>query len=165
MPASCGLLGPINTALRTSRQWIPVASNKALCSALSDFGILLHILASCLSHCCKLIVCEPGYIGFCDASSLSAGGIWFAGTCPLPPVIWRVQWPDDIRHSIISFNNPSGSLSNSDLKMTGMLLLYLVLEHLAPLRYTHVAAWCDNTPTVSWTNKLNASSGHAHTHQ
>ena len=38
-----------------------------------------------------------------------------------------------------------------------MLLLYLVLEHLATLQHIHVAAWCDNTPTVSWTNKLSAS--------
>ena len=41
--------------------------------------------------------------------------------------------------------------------MAGMLLLYLVLEHLATLRHIHVAAWCDNTPTVAWTNKLSAS--------
>jgi hypothetical protein len=157
MPAGRGLLGPIDAALRTPRHWIPVASNKALRAALSDFGILLRILASRPSHCRELIVREPGYLGFCDASSLGAGGVWFAGACPLPPVVWRVQWPDDIRQTVISFNNPSGSLSNSDLEMAGMLLLYLVLEHLATLRHIHVAAWCDNTPTVSWTNKLSAS--------
>jgi hypothetical protein len=75
----------------------------------------------------------------------------------MPPTVWRVQWPDDIRLSVISFDNPSGSLSNSDLEMAGMLLLYLVLEHLTTLRHIHVAAWCNNTPTVAWMNKLSAS--------
>ena len=62
-----------------------------------------------------------------------------------------------IRNELVSFQNPSGTISNSDLEMAGMLLHYLVLEQLAPLRHVHVAAWCDNTPTVSWTNKLSAT--------
>jgi hypothetical protein len=37
--------------------------------------------------------------------------------------------------------------------MAGMLIHYLVLEHLVSLKHVHVAAWCDNTPKVSWTNK------------
>jgi hypothetical protein len=41
--------------------------------------------------------------------------------------------------------------------MAGMLAHYLVLEHLVALKHVHVAAWCDNTPTVSWTNKLSSS--------
>ena len=41
--------------------------------------------------------------------------------------------------------------------MAAMLAHYLVLEHLVDLRHVHVAAWCDNTPTVSWTNKLSSS--------
>ena len=41
--------------------------------------------------------------------------------------------------------------------MAGMLLHYLVLEQLAPLRHVHITAWCDNTPTISWTNKLSTS--------
>jgi hypothetical protein len=34
-----------------------------------------------------------------------------------------------------------------------------VLEHLGQLKHVHVAiaAWCDNTPTVSWTNQLSSS--------
>ena len=75
----------------------------------------------------------------------------------MAPIIWRVPWPNNIRQPIVSFNNPSGSLSNSDLEMAGMLLLYLVLEHVTTLRHIHVAAWCDNTPMVAWMNKLSAS--------
>ena len=41
--------------------------------------------------------------------------------------------------------------------MAGMLLHYLILEHLMVLWHVHMAAWCNNTPTISWTNKLSAS--------
>jgi hypothetical protein len=41
--------------------------------------------------------------------------------------------------------------------MAAMLIHYLVLEHVVSLKHVHVAAWCDNTPTVSWTNKLSSS--------
>jgi hypothetical protein len=41
--------------------------------------------------------------------------------------------------------------------MAGLLAEYLVLEHLTPLKFAHTAAWCDNTPTVSWANKLSSS--------
>ena len=157
MPAGRGLLGPLDAALRTLSQWLPIHSNSALPSALSDFGILLHIVASCPSHCHELIKAEPGYIGFCDASTLGAGGVWFTGAHPLQPTVWRVPWPIPIRAALVSFQHLSGTISNSDLEMAGMLLHYLVLEQLAPLHHVHITAWCDNTPTVSWTNKLSAS--------
>ena len=41
--------------------------------------------------------------------------------------------------------------------MASMLLHYLVLEHLVVLRHIHMAAWYNNTPKVSWINKLSAS--------
>ena len=149
MPAGQGLLGPIDAALRTTKHWLMIQSNKALCSALSDFGILLHIIASRPSHCQEFIADSPGYIDFCDASSYGAGGIWFSGTKALHPVIWHIPWPLKIHTAIVSFQNPSGSISNSDLEMAGMLLHYIFLEHIVPLWHVHIAASCDNTLTVS----------------
>jgi hypothetical protein len=72
-------------------------------------------------------------------------------------VVWRVEWPLDIQQNVVSFDSPNGTITNSDLEMAGMLLHYPVLEHMVSLKHVHVAAWCDNTPTVSWTNKLSSS--------
>jgi hypothetical protein len=74
-------------------------------------------------------------------------------------VVWRVEWPTNIPQNIVSFDNPNSKITNSDLEMADMLIHYLVLEHhLVLLKHAHVAAWCDNTPTVSWTsNKLSLS--------
>ena len=158
IPAGRGLLGPIDAALRSDKHWLPIRANDTLHTALGDFGILLQIVARRPTHCREVVATNaPSFIGFCDASSHGAGGVWFPGTQTLHPTVWHVPWPPCIQTRLVSFQNPTSLVSNSDLEMAGMLLHYLVLEHLAPLQHIHVAAWCDNTPTVSWTNKLSAS--------
>jgi hypothetical protein len=157
IPAGKGLMGPIDAELRGNKRLIHIKTNQHLREALRDFSTLIRVLGHRPSHCRELVVDDPGYIGYCDASKLGAGGVWLSGTRHLSPVVWRVEWPADIRQNVISFDNPSGTLTNSDLEMAGMVLHYLVLEHLVALQHVHVAAWCDNTPTVSWTNKLSSS--------
>jgi hypothetical protein len=157
IPAGKGLMGPIDAELRGDRRLIRIKPNQHLRDALQDFGTLIKVLGRRPTHCREVVVDDPGYIGYCDASKLGAGGVWLSGTKQLAPVVWRVEWPDDIRQQVVSFDNPSGTLTNSDLEMAGMVLHYLVLEHLVALKHVHVAAWCDNTPTVSWTNKLSSS--------
>jgi hypothetical protein len=41
--------------------------------------------------------------------------------------------------------------------MAGGLLQHLVLEMLVLLKHEHVAAWCDNTSTVSWARRMTSS--------
>jgi hypothetical protein len=58
----------------------------------------------------------------------------------LSPVVWRgVEWPEDIRQNVVSLfhKNPNGTITNSNLEMAGMLIHYLVLEHLVSLKYVH----------------------------
>jgi hypothetical protein len=150
-------MGPIDAELRGDKPFIHIHDNPCLRSTLQDFGTLIRLLDSRPTHCRELIVHDPGFVGYCDASKLGAGGIWLAGILHLSLVVWRVEWPSDIRANVISFANPTGTITNSDLEMAAMLLHFLVLEHLECLKHVHVAAWCDNTPTVSWTNKLSSS--------
>ena len=52
-------------------------------------------------------------------------------------------------------NNPSGTITNSNLKMAGLLLLWLVMEKVCPpLTKKHIALFSINTPTVSWVSCL-----------
>jgi hypothetical protein len=60
-------------------------------------------------------------------------GVWLSGTRTLSPIVWRVEWPEDIRNNVLSFDNSSCTITNSDLEMAGMLLHFLVLEHLVKL--------------------------------
>jgi len=75
----------------------------------------------------------------------------------LPPVVWRIQFPNAIQEQLVSSTNPAGKITNSDLEMAGLLMHWLVLESIADLQHTHIATGCDNTPTVAWTTRLLAT--------
>ena len=68
-------------------------------------------------------------------------------------MVFRMQWPADVATSIMSDDNPTGSItnSNSDLEMAGLLMLWLVMEEVCNVQDSHMALFSDNLPTtVHW---------------
>ncbi len=93
----------------------------------------------------------PDNIGLCDASSFGAEGVILGKLSACLPMVFRLQWPLDITESVISDKNKGGTLTNSDLEMAGLLLLWLMIEHICScLVEKRVALFSDNSPTVSW---------------
>jgi hypothetical protein len=71
---------------------------------------------------------------------VGAGGGWMSGKKFLPPTVWQLEFPPDIQSRVVSFSNPTGDITNSDLKMAGLLAEFIVLEHIAPLKFAHTAS-------------------------
>ena len=65
----------------------------------------------------------PDYIRIVDASSHGIGGVVVGELLELPPTVFRIQWPMEISNNLVSFNNPTGKINNSDLEMAGLLFL------------------------------------------
>ena len=98
-------------------------------------------------------------MGVKDASKHGVGGIILGEGKRCTPTVFRYEWPPDIKASLVSFDNPHGTITNSDLEMAGLLMLYLVMEVVCPLTSgAHVALFSDNQPTVSWVKRLAARS-------
>ena len=51
-------------------------------------------------------------------------------------------------------DNPAGTITNSDLEYTGLLLHMMVLEAIIDLSHKHVGAYCNNISTVAWEDRL-----------
>ena len=65
--------------------------------------------------------------------------------------MFRLQWPPVITANVISEANPKGTITNSDLELVGLILLWLMMEHICgPLAEKHIALFSNNIPTVSW---------------
>ena len=97
----------------------------------------------------------PDFIGVKDASGHGVGGVIVGELLPCPPTVFRLQWPADISADIMSDKNPNGTITNSDLEMAGLLLLFCVMESVCgPLRERHVGLFSDNSPTVSWVRRM-----------
>jgi hypothetical protein len=71
----------------------------------------------------------------------------FGGTKQSIPIVWFYEWPQTIRNQFCSASNKTGSLTISDLELTGILLQWLILEHVvdtSTLRDAGISIWCDN---------------------
>ena len=85
------------------------------------------------------------------------GGIIIGETLAVPPTVFRFEWPAGIQSDLCSDANPDDSITNSDLELAALLLLFLVIETVVgDLTDRHVALYNDNSPSVHWVQRLAA---------
>jgi hypothetical protein len=97
----------------------------------------------------------PNFIGVVDASSHGVGGVIIGELSECLPTVFRLQWPPDITANVKSEANPKGTITNSDLELAGLVLLWLMMEHVCgPLTEKRIALFSDNSPTVSWVERM-----------
>jgi hypothetical protein len=78
-----------------------------------------------------------------------------ARTLKCAPTVFRFAWPDDVTKAIVSQSSPAGTITNSDLKMAGLLMLFAIMEHVCgPLVEKRVALFSNNSPTIGWVDHL-----------
>ena len=155
IPAGKGLLSPFYRILAKQPKFVFLHRNKHVANALRECKIFLQQSISAPTKCSNLITAWPDYVGIKDASKQGVGGIIIGERKEVPPTVFRLRWPEDIRNDIISKTNPNGTITNSDLEMAGLLLLWVVMEAVCPsLNGAHVALFSDNSPTVHWVERL-----------
>ena len=97
-------------------------------------------------------------LGFTDASGLGAGGVWIDPNSDGHNFVWRFEWPEDIRSDLVSWDNPNGRITNSDLELAALVLQEAVFPLVCRDWAWHAPiTGSDNTPTVSWTFKESAT--------
>ena len=157
IPAGKGLLSPFYRVLAKQPPMVYLHRNAPLREAVVDCRTFLRESVATPTRCRNLITAWPDYVGIKDASRHGVGGIIIGENKTVPPTVFRFRWPDDISNNVISASNTSGTLTNSDLEMAGLLILWLVMEDVCPtLTDAHVALFSDNSPTVHWVQRLAA---------
>ena len=146
------LYSAVARARHLGRSHVTIHKESAQFFALQDLRTIFRLLYENPVKCRQLLPGEPDYIGSSDACKYGAGGVWFGGLQKLHPIVWRVPWPQDIIDRV-----SANELSINDLEMAGLVLQYLLLEQVVPMKHVHAAAWCDNSSAVSWTVKMSSS--------
>ena len=155
LPAATGFFTPINTALRGSPKIVGLGASSELRAALEDIISLLKLLSSRPTHVNELVADMPKYAGYHDAAAEGAGGVWFSLVDNMVPMVWRNSFPQDIASDVISDANPDGGITNSDLELAAEVLAIGVILDRAPwIKHAPLGTLCDNTPTVSWVEKM-----------
>jgi hypothetical protein len=107
------------------------------------------------TRCRELVPGWPDFVSIVNASSNGVGRVVLGELSECIPTVFWWEWPEDIRKEIKSFGYLTGSITNSDLEMAGMLLLWLVIEGICSvLAEKQVALFTNNTPKVAWVSYL-----------
>ena len=149
-PGGQGLLSPCNHLLKRRPPFVYFHQNDSLHAAISNCRTILRESTSCPTRCRKLVLGWPNFIGVVDASSHGVGSVVIGKLWECPPTVFRLQRPPDITANVIFNATPKGTITNSDLELAGLVLLWLMMEHVCgPLSDKPIALFSDNNPTVS----------------
>jgi hypothetical protein len=141
--------------MKGSPKHIILGTHSKVRAALKDLCTLLRILASRPTHVWELVPDMPHYVGYHDAAAERAGGVWFSLVDNMPPVVWQAAFPHDIASEVVSDGNPEGRLTNSNLKLAAEVMAVRIALAVAPkVKHVPLGTLCDNTPTVSWIEKM-----------
>ena len=155
IPGGRGLFTAIWRAMATTTKgWIKITPQ--LKAIFKDFTWLFTDIANNPINVAQIVPTLPQIPGYTDACKYAAGGVWI-----LPEIngghryiFWTVAFTPEVINAFIK-----DVISINDLEMAGVLLGWLVLEHLTPsLHHTQAGIQCDNSSTVSWSRKFTARS-------
>ena len=87
------------------------------------------------------------------------GGVWLpSAQHPLhPPYVWRAPFPSLVQQALVSTDNPSGSITNSELELAGTIAHKATLAAVHDLCHFTIATFSDNTLAVAWGNKASTT--------
>ncbi len=117
--------------------------------------MILRESTSCSTCFHKLVAGWPDFVGVVNASSHGMGSIIIGKLLECPPTVFQQQWPLDITANVKSESNPMGTIKNSDLELAGLIILWLMMEHVCgSLAEKRVTLFSNNSPTVSWVQQM-----------
>jgi hypothetical protein len=155
LPAAKGFFTPLNRAMKGNPKLIGLGASSKVQAALEDLISLMRMLSARPTHVNELVVDMPHYAGYHDATAEGAGRVWFSLKDHMSPSVWREEFSVDIATDVITDDNPNGGITNSDLELAAEVLAIGVILDTAPtIKHAPLGTLCDNTPTVSWVEKM-----------
>ena len=156
LPGGRGFFSPIQMAMVGDPEFINLTPELKQC--LKDWQVVIRHMEKNPTSVLQLVTDYPSYIGYSDSCGIGTGGTWSSGVESLPPFLWKLEWPLDIKNNLVTESNPDGQISMNDLELAGMVLNIFALEcNVQSLRHKHIASFCDNTSAVAWTQRLRTS--------
>ena len=153
IPGAIGHFYHIQTALTHISRTKSYLSND-FHADIAHWQTLVHSMATRPTYLAEIVQHIPTDLGFTDASGQGAGGVLLNPNRDGKHYVWRLRWPADIIATLVSFANPNGSITNSDLELSALVYQEATFPLIcSKFRWRSPAIGSDNTPTVSWSFK------------
>ena len=69
------------------------------------------------------------------------------------PTMWQHTFCTEVTTSMVTYKNPHGTISNSDLELAGHVAHNNLLASIASIDGVMMSSFTDNTPALYWTKK------------
>jgi len=143
---SCGLFGILQVPLvRKTKGCIRITWHMRL--LLTTFKQLVEDLSSRPTHLLEIIPELPKVVGAMDACGYGLGGVYFASGHS--PKVWQHGLPQHIVQQLVSSDNPSGDITNSDLEQAAMVVQLDNIANSYDIRGATISNLMDNTPSLT----------------
>lgn len=175
LPGARGLFSHLQAALRTNHDH-RVRLTTGFHNALHDFRWIHTNLHGRPTRLYELVPTHPILEGMHDASRDGAGGVWIPqpsavgravkasvaesdGTYHRPtlrtvgPIVWRCPFPPPITSQLVSWENPLGTINNSELELLGSFWHHDVAAHCFDVRERTLLSRTDNLATLYWARR------------
>lgn len=160
LPAARGLYSHLQVLLPGDQGNLPPNTRLALTAevhaSLDDFRWIAATLHDRPTRLAELYPAHsPQFLGAVDAAAQGMGGVW-----SVPdglPLLWRAPFPHDLQRRVVSDQNPSGDLTNSDLELAGLVSHYDVLAQAVDVRERTLHVLSDNVAALAWRRKGSTS--------
>lgn len=150
LPGGSGLFSQLQHALTIARG-SRVRLKKGARAHLQDLYTIALDLARRPTRIAELFPSDPPHhTGTTDASGSGAGGTLLSSSSGK---FWRWEYPPDIVRSLVTDQNPAGTISISDLELAATIIHEGVLAHDQDITEQTVRTGCDNIAAVAWRNK------------
>jgi hypothetical protein len=158
IPGARGLFSHIQAALRSADHTKRIRATRHVHATLDDFRWLATTLDERPTRLQELVATEPDSYGTTDAAGPGMGGVVLpSGRLPARsdihanhPLVWRCRFPPDIVRDLVTFENPRGKTTNSDLELAATIVQHDVLANTYDVRERTLHTATDNTPTLFW---------------
>ena len=151
IPGGRGLFSLLQTGFTFSEK-NRIRLTRPILDQLADFEHLARDLGSRPTRLSEIVPDYPAALGPVDAAGSGMGGVWLPATTHsrLQPLVWRDRFPSSVQKALVSFSNPTGTITNSDLELAGTIAHQDVLVHEVDCRERTTATLGDNVPSLSW---------------
>jgi hypothetical protein len=157
VPGGRGLFSVLQQVLKVhTEDGTRVRLSMEVHAILPDFRSLARDLQNRPTRIAELIPADTSAtIGAQDAVGTGMGGVHFVslpdGT--IAPLLWRSPFPPVLQTRLVSYANPDGTITNSNLELAASVAHHKILVTQVDAREATIHTFSDNTATVCWQRK------------
>jgi hypothetical protein len=152
IPGGRGLFSQLQSVLLHSPQAKPsdrLRLSQSVHDQLDDIRWLADNLRARPTRWAEIVDSAPAFLGTVDASGQGMGGIWLSADDNCHPILWRSEFPASVQSRLVTYDNPSGNLTNSDLEQLALTCHPDILACEHEIRERSICILSDNTAAVS----------------